>query len=88
MIKIAVIQCRKCNEKFNSMLGFQHHICLAEKNNITWRNKVGRNSPEAEARKVYPKWLPEQTKKHLDKIRSDKIKQNKPPTIKKNEKSI
>ena len=36
------IFCRKCNAKFNSLLGFLHHNCPNESTSPKWSGKMGR----------------------------------------------
>lgn len=69
------IKCRKCNENFQSMLGFMHHICIADslKKQVEWRNTPGRSRNKANQVLLYPKWMSEQNKKHQDLIRLKKL---------------
>lgn len=37
------IFCSKCNEEFNSMTDFDHHICPNESTAPKWGNRIGQN---------------------------------------------
>ena len=72
---MAQIQCKKCNQKFKSIIDMYYHICLNEPTAPKWTGSIGSRirSPQKYWEKtIVPAWLSVENRRHLKQIKKSR----------------